>query len=152
MSEEMTLLLNDFGPIIESKIEISKITVIGGENATGKSTTSKILYCFLRANSARRQEITYDRIIKLIKELKEEEKREKSLSKLSEYYDKNRNLPIYLWYSQGTMAILLQEIISTYKYLSPCKLSQERAVKICNILKLLTSIATHNEIKYKFNY
>ena len=68
MSDEMTLLLNDFGPIIESKIDISKITVIGGENATGKSTTSKILYCFLRANSARRQEITYDRIIKLIKE------------------------------------------------------------------------------------
>ena len=91
-----------------------------------------------------------DLIIKWIKELKEEEKREKSLSKLSEYYDKNRNLPIYLWYSQGTMAILLQEIISTYKYLSPCKLSQERAIKICNILKLLTSIATHNEIKCKF--
>ena len=68
MSNEMTLLLNDFGPIHESKIDISKITVIGGENATGKSTTSKILYCFLRANSARRQEITYDRIIKLIKE------------------------------------------------------------------------------------
>lgn len=68
MSEEMTLLLNDFGPIHKSKIDINKITVIGGENATGKSTTSKILYCFLRANSARRQEITYDRIIKLIKE------------------------------------------------------------------------------------
>ena len=68
MTDEMTLLLNDFGPIIESKINIGKITVIGGENATGKSTTSKILYCFLRANSARRQEITYDRIIKLIKE------------------------------------------------------------------------------------
>ena len=68
MTDEMTLLLNDFGPIIESKIDIGKITVIGGENATGKSTTSKILYCFLRANSARRQEITYDRIIKLIKE------------------------------------------------------------------------------------
>ena len=91
-----------------------------------------------------------DLIIKWIKELKSEEKREKALSKLSEYYDKNSNLPIYLWYSQGTMAILLQEIISTYKYLSPGKLSQERALKICNILRLLTSIVTHNEIKYKF--
>jgi CCR4-NOT transcription complex subunit 9 len=89
-------------------------------------------------------------IIKLFKDLKDEEKRTKALSKLSEFYDKNPNLPIYLWYSQGTMTILLQEIISSYKYLSSMKLTQEKSSKIYSILRLLTCIASHKEIRYKF--
>ena len=91
-----------------------------------------------------------DLIIKYINELKDEDKRTKAIAKLSEYYDKNYNLPVYLWYSQGTMAILLQEIISSYKYLSSSKLTPEMTSKICNILCLFTCIASHNEIKYKF--
>ena len=65
---EMKLSLKDFGPIDEANIDLGKITVIGGENATGKSTTSKILYCFLRANSSKRQEITYGYIVNSIKD------------------------------------------------------------------------------------
>ena len=65
---EMRLSLKDFGPIDEANIDLGKITVIGGENATGKSTTSKILYCFLRANSSKRQEITYGYIVNSIKD------------------------------------------------------------------------------------
>ncbi len=91
-----------------------------------------------------------DLIIKSIKELKDEEKRSKAISKLSEFYDKNKNLPIYLWYSQGTIAILLQEIISTYKHFSSTKLSSEKYSKIRNILLLLTSITSHEEIRHKF--
>ncbi len=68
MNKEMTLSLENFGPLDKAKINIGKITVIGGENSTGKSTTSKILYCFLRANSARRQEITYNFLVNSIKE------------------------------------------------------------------------------------
>lgn len=64
----MRLSLKDFGPIDEANIDLGKITVIGGENATGKSTTSKILYCFLRANSSKRQEITYGYIVNSIKD------------------------------------------------------------------------------------
>ena len=90
-----------------------------------------------------------DLIINYINELKYEQKREKAISKLSEYYDKNKNLPIYLWYSQGTMAILLQEIISTYKYFSSTKLSLEKYSKIRNLLLLLTSMTSHEEIRHK---
>ena len=90
-----------------------------------------------------------DLIINYINELKYEQKREKAISKLSEYYDKSKNLPIYLWYSQGTMAILLQEIISTYKYFSSTKLSLEKYSKIRNLLLLLTSMTSHEEIRYK---
>ena len=96
------------------------------------------------------QQSDEDIIIKYINELKDEEKRSKALSKLSEYYDKSKNLPIYLWYSQGTMAILLQEIISTYKHFSSTKLSSEKYSKIRNILLLLTSITSHEEIRHKF--
>ena len=96
------------------------------------------------------QQSEEDIIIKYINELKDEEKRSKALSKLSEYYDKSKNLPIYLWYSQGTMAILLQEIISTYKNFSSTKLSSEKYSKIRNILLLLTSITSHEEIRHKF--
>lgn len=63
----MKLSLKNFGPLDTANIDIGKITVIGGENATGKSTTSKILYCFLRANSSKRQEITYDYLVNRIK-------------------------------------------------------------------------------------
>ena len=90
-----------------------------------------------------------DLIINYINELKYEQKREKAISKLSEYYDKSKNLPIYLWYSQGTMAILLQEIISTYKYFSSTKLSLEKYTKIRNLLLLLTSMTSHEEIRHK---
>ena len=96
------------------------------------------------------QQSEEDIIIKYINELKDEEKRSKALSKLSKYYDKSKNLPIYLWYSQGTMAILLQEIISTYKHFSSTKLSSEKYSKIRNILLLLTSITSHEEIRHKF--
>ena len=90
-----------------------------------------------------------DLIINYINELKYEQKREKAISKLSEYYDKSKNLPIYLWYSQGTMAILLQEIISTYKYFSSTKLSLEKYSIIRNLLLLLTSMTSHEEIRHK---
>lgn len=51
MDDKFNLEINDFGKINEAKIEINKINVVGGVNASGKSTASKILYCFLKANS-----------------------------------------------------------------------------------------------------
>ena len=51
MDDKFNLEINDFGMINEANIEISKINVVGGVNASGKSTASKLLYCFLKANS-----------------------------------------------------------------------------------------------------
>ena len=48
MENNITLSLKDFGPINEAKIDIGKITVVGGQNASGKSTSSKIFYSFLK--------------------------------------------------------------------------------------------------------
>jgi len=50
MNDEINLKIKDFGPINEADITLNKINVVGGNNATGKSTTSKLLYCFLKSN------------------------------------------------------------------------------------------------------
>ena len=63
----MKLHLENMGPINEANININKITIVGGHNATGKSTLSKFLYSFLRSNSFNRQEIAYESISKLMR-------------------------------------------------------------------------------------
>ena len=54
----MILELENIGPIDTAKINIGKVNIVGGKNSTGKSTSSKLLYCFLRSNSSTRQELT----------------------------------------------------------------------------------------------
>ena len=44
--------INNVGSINQADMDIGKINVIGGKNCTGKSTTSNLLYCFLRAISS----------------------------------------------------------------------------------------------------
>ena len=50
MDNKINIKINDFGPINKADIDLNKINVVGGNNATGKSTTSKLLYCFLKSN------------------------------------------------------------------------------------------------------
>ena len=66
MQNKMVLNLNDIGPISNAKIDIGKITVIGGKNSTGKSTSSKILYSFLKSNSSKRGELATDSVVNQI--------------------------------------------------------------------------------------
>ena len=44
--------INNVGSINHADKDIGRINVIGGKNCTGKSTTSNLLYCFLRAISS----------------------------------------------------------------------------------------------------
>ena len=46
---DLNLRINDFGEINETDINIKKINVVGGVNSSGKSTISKILYCYLKS-------------------------------------------------------------------------------------------------------
>ncbi len=45
----MNLKLQDVRSINSADIDISKINVIGGVNSSGKSTVSKLLYCYLKS-------------------------------------------------------------------------------------------------------
>ena len=64
MENKITICLKDFGPINEAKIDIGKINVVGGQNASGKSTLSKILYSFFKSNSYNRQDMALDSCLK----------------------------------------------------------------------------------------
>ena len=67
MEDLINFKIRNFGPINNCDINIGKINIIGGNNSTGKSTASKILYCFLKANSNNRQEFAYEAVISLIR-------------------------------------------------------------------------------------
>lgn len=91
-----------------------------------------------------------EKIIKWISEIKNENTRTKALENLSKYCEKNYKLAIYLWYSRGTIAVLLQEIISVYQYLSTSKLTYEKSHKICYVITLFQYIASNIETRKEF--
>ena len=66
MDEIINYQIKGFGPINNLDMDIGKINIVGGHNATGKSTASKLLYCFLKANSNKRQDFAYDALIRSI--------------------------------------------------------------------------------------
>ena len=45
--------IKNMGSIREADMDIGRINVMGGKNCTGKSTTTNLLYCFLRAISSK---------------------------------------------------------------------------------------------------
>ena len=47
----INLNITDFGPINKANIELKKLNIVVGTNGSGKTTSSKLLYCFLTSNS-----------------------------------------------------------------------------------------------------
>ena len=62
MENDLILEIYNVGPISHAQINIGKINIIGGKNSTGKSTSSKLLYCFLRANSSYNEDLIVEGI------------------------------------------------------------------------------------------
>lgn len=76
-------------------------------------------------------------------------KRENALYELSKKRESFPDLAPVLWYSFGTMAALLQEIISLYPMLSPPTLTPQASNRVCNALALLQCVASHSDTKSK---
>ena len=89
-------------------------------------------------------------IIKYIEEIKNEETRSQAIENLYRYKGENSNLAIYLWYSCGTMAAFLQEIIYTYQYLTTPKFTNEKLNKAKYIISLIQEIALHPKTRKEF--
>ena len=68
-------------------------------------------------------------LIKYTNEIKNEETRSQAIENLYKYREENKNIAIYLWYSRGTMAALLQEITNIYQYITTSKLTTENSNK-----------------------
>lgn len=72
MLRDFNLKIENFGPINKADLDISKINIIAGKNASGKTTMSKLIYCILTAFSTDGEYLAYesmkDRVNSLIEE------------------------------------------------------------------------------------
>ena len=66
MNYKLKLEIDGFGLINKSHIEINKINVVGGVNASGKSTASKLLYCFLKSMSLTRNDYVFEVLVQRV--------------------------------------------------------------------------------------
>lgn len=85
----------------------------------------------------------------LVLQLANADQREKALLELSKKRENYPDLAPVLWHSYGTIAALLQEIISVYPMLSPPTLTPHVSNRVCNALALLQCVASHSETKSK---
>ncbi|XP_072055059.1 uncharacterized protein [Arachis hypogaea] len=85
----------------------------------------------------------------LVLELSNPDLRENALLELSkrELY---QDLALLLWNSFGTIAALLQEIVSIYPVLSPPNLTPAQSNRVCNALALLQCVASHPDTRMLF--
>ena len=89
-------------------------------------------------------------IILWVEQIKDESTREKALEELSHKRESLSDLALYIWYSTGTVSILLQEIINIYQLLSPPKLTIAKSNRACSVLALFQCIAAHPETRQPF--
>jgi CCR4-NOT transcription complex subunit 9 len=76
--------------------------------------------------------------------------RENALLELSKKREFFPELAPFLWYSFGTIATLLQEIVSIYPLLSPPALTAHASNRVCNALALLQCVASHQDTRAMF--
>ncbi|XP_068665110.1 uncharacterized protein [Aristolochia californica] len=86
----------------------------------------------------------------LVLELSNPELRENALLDLSKKREFFQDLAPLLWNSFGTIAALLQEIVSIYPVLSPPNLTSTASNRVCNALALLQCVASHQETRTLF--
>jgi CCR4-NOT transcription complex subunit 9 len=91
-----------------------------------------------------------EQIYRYVLDLTNPEKRQVALLELSKKREEVPELAPILWYSFGTIAILLQEIISIYPLLSPPRLKVSQSNRVCNALALLQCVASHRETRTLF--
>lgn len=91
-----------------------------------------------------------EKIIQCVHDLKFKDKREKALSELLKKRECLQDLAPVIWHSIGTIAALLQEIVSIYPLLSPSNMTGVVSNRACNVLALLQCVAAHSETRSAF--
>ncbi|XXG77242.1 hypothetical protein AAC387_Pa08g1427 [Persea americana] len=86
----------------------------------------------------------------LVLELSDPNLRENALLDLSKKRELFQDLAPMLWHSFGTIAALLQEIVSIYPVLSPPNLTPAASNRVCNALALLQCVASHPDTRTFF--
>ncbi|CAM8880097.1 unnamed protein product [Rhodiola kirilowii] len=86
----------------------------------------------------------------LVLDLSNPDLRENALLELSKSKELFQDLAPFVWNSFGTIAALIQEIVSIYPVLSPPNLSAAQSNRVCNALALLQCVASHPETRRLF--
>ncbi|KAH1263743.1 hypothetical protein AAZX31_02G275800 [Glycine max] len=86
----------------------------------------------------------------LVLQLSNPDLRENALHELSKKRELFQDLAPLLWNSLGTMAALLQEIVSIYPAISPPNLTPAQSNRVCNALALLQCVASHLDTRMPF--
>lgn len=76
--------------------------------------------------------------------------RENALIELSRKRESVQDLAPMLWHSFGSIAALLQEVVSVYTAVSPPSLTAHQSNRVCNALALLQCVASHQETRGLF--
>jgi len=86
----------------------------------------------------------------LVLQLVNQDQREGVLLELSKKRESFPDLAPILWHTVGTVAALLQEIVSIYPLLTPPTLTAHASNRVCNALALLQCVASHPDTRGLF--
>ncbi|XP_051140201.1 uncharacterized protein LOC127257781 [Andrographis paniculata] len=86
----------------------------------------------------------------LIVDLRDSGHRENALAALAMRAQGSLDLARLVWFSFGTIAILLQEVLSVYPFLSPPSLTPEQSNRLCNVLTILECVAADQDTRILF--
>lgn len=96
------------------------------------------------------KQIEPEKIYQWINELCTPNTRENALVELSRQREAVQDLAPMLWHSFGSIAALLQEVISVYPAINPPTLTAHQSNRVCNSLALLQCVASHPETRSLF--
>ena len=68
MQNQFKFNINNFGPINEAHLDLNKLTIVGGVNGSGKSFSSRLLFCIITALSDEGKKIDNDAIKNLFED------------------------------------------------------------------------------------
>lgn len=88
--------------------------------------------------------------LEYIKQLRDKEKRYAAFNKLNSLRDVDKNLPVLLWHSPGTIAILLQEVTSVYPHLNTTSWKQSDLDRCTSVLGLFQCLALDPRTRSQF--
>lgn len=104
----------------------------------------------MEAVSLSEEKVDKEQVYDWILDLSDPKKREQALLELSKKRETVPDLPLWLWHSFGSMASLLQEVISIYPAIMPPTLTAQQSNRVCNALALMQCVAAHKETRTPF--
>ena len=134
----------------------AKLTKFGLNFANSICFSRKLVWSYFEEMAAaalpgsKSSQAQHEEVGALVQRLIDPQKREIVLQQLSKKRETFPYLAPMLWHSVGTIAVLLQEIISIYPALNPPTLDNAASSRVCNALALLQCVAGHSETRKEF--